>query len=76
MLVLSRKVGEKIRIGEDVTVVVVAVDGNRVRLAFDAPPNVRIMRNELIDKERYISRDRPRIVREAASAAAELVLSH
>jgi carbon storage regulator len=47
MLVLSRKMGETIHIGDDVRLTVVAVQGNRVRLAFDAPPDVVILRNEL-----------------------------
>ena len=42
MLVLSRKVGEKIVIGNNITVSVVEVKGNRVRLAFDAPNDVCI----------------------------------
>jgi len=47
MLVLSRKVGDKITIGNNITVVVNRVDGNRVSLAIQAPANVRIMRGEL-----------------------------
>ena len=47
MLVLSRKVGEAIHIGEDITVVVSRIDGNRVRLALSAPRDVHIVRSEL-----------------------------
>jgi carbon storage regulator CsrA len=47
MLVLSRKPGEKVVIGNGITVTVVEVRGNRVRLAFDAPDQVRILRAEL-----------------------------
>lgn len=47
MLVLSRKVGDKITIGNNITVVVNRVDGNRVSLAIQAPSDVRIMRGEL-----------------------------
>jgi len=47
MLVLSRKLGEKVVIGNGITVTVVEVKGNRVRLAFDAPDDVRILRGEL-----------------------------
>lgn len=47
MLVLSRKLGEKVVIGNDITLTVVEVNGNRVRLAFDAPDDVRILRAEL-----------------------------
>jgi carbon storage regulator CsrA len=47
MLVLSRKLGEKVVIGGGITVTVVEVKGNRVRLAFNAPDDVRILRAEL-----------------------------
>ena len=47
MLVLSRKSGEKIRIGDNITVEVRRVAGNRVALAFEAPSDVRILRGEL-----------------------------
>jgi carbon storage regulator len=54
MLVLTRKVGEKVIIGGNITLTVVKVDGNQVRLAFDAPPQVRILRNELIGRPRRV----------------------
>lgn len=47
MLVLSRTVGEKVVIGNGISVSVIEVRGSRVRLAFDAPDNVRILRTEL-----------------------------
>lgn len=47
MLVLSRKKGERIVIGDDIEVVVVAVEGSRVRLAFSAPAEVPIRRQEV-----------------------------
>jgi carbon storage regulator len=47
MLVLSRKVGEKLVIGDNITVVVSRVAGNRVTLGVEAPSEVRIVRGEL-----------------------------
>jgi carbon storage regulator len=47
MLVLSRKLGEKVVIGDGITVTVVGVAGNRVRLAIEALDQVRILRGEL-----------------------------
>jgi carbon storage regulator len=47
MLVLSRKPGEKVRIGKDVTVVVLEVRGKQVRIGFAAPAQVHIARQEL-----------------------------
>jgi carbon storage regulator len=49
MLVLSRKPGEKIHVGSDITITVVRVDGNRVRIGIDAPAGVRLVRAELND---------------------------
>lgn len=49
MLVLSRKVGEKIMIGDDIEVVVVDIRGNKVRLGFKAPKSVKILRTEIIE---------------------------
>jgi len=47
MLVLTRKLGEVIRIGESVTIRVLEVKGNQVRLGVDAPPEIRIYREEI-----------------------------
>jgi carbon storage regulator len=47
MLVLSRKVGEKVLVGKGITVTVVGVKGHRVRLGLDAPEQVCILRAEL-----------------------------
>lgn len=47
MLVLSRKIGEQVRIGDDVTVVISKIAGNRVTLGIDAPGDVPIVRSEL-----------------------------
>lgn len=47
MLVLSRKVGEKLVIGEEIVVTINRVAGQRVSLGVEAPPHVRIVRAEL-----------------------------
>jgi carbon storage regulator len=47
MLVLTRKVGERIRIGDDVTVQVLEVRGGQVRLGLAAPAEIRIFREEV-----------------------------
>ena len=48
MLILQRKAGESLVIGEDITIRVVSVDGTRVRLAISAPEDVPILRTELV----------------------------
>jgi carbon storage regulator len=47
MLVLSRKLGEKLVIGDNITVVVSRVAGNRVTLGIEAPNDIRVVRGEL-----------------------------
>jgi carbon storage regulator len=51
MLVLSRKLGEKVFVSvpgmEDIVVTVVDIDRGKIRLGFQAPPSVKIMREEL-----------------------------
>jgi carbon storage regulator len=47
MLVLSRKVGEQLVIGDNIRVVVHRVAGNRVTIGIEAPNSVRIVRGEL-----------------------------
>ncbi|MGL4464347.1 MAG: carbon storage regulator [Planctomycetia bacterium] len=49
MLVLTRKLNQKIRIGQDIVVTVVRVDGDRVRLGIEAPLDVAVQRSELVD---------------------------
>lgn len=50
MLVLSRKTGEFIRIGEDIRVTVVEVRGDQVRLGIAAPRDVAVHRSEIYDR--------------------------
>lgn len=51
MLVLSRKVGEKLIIGDGIVVTINRVAGQRVSLGVEAPPHVRIVRSELAHDE-------------------------
>ena len=57
MLVLSRKQFEGIQIGADIRIKVVKVDRNQVRLGIEAPPDVLIVRDELVtDPEAHEAR--------------------
>jgi len=49
MLVLSRRQGQSVMIGEDIRVVVLRV-GQTIRLAIDAPQGMKILRTELLDQ--------------------------
>ena len=50
MLVLSRKQNERIRVGDSVVVTVVRVSGDKVRIGIEAPPTMRVLRDELNDQ--------------------------
>jgi carbon storage regulator len=52
MLVLSRKVGEKVVIGDGVVLTVVKVERNQVRLGIEAPADVRVYREEIAPSRR------------------------
>lgn len=57
MLVLRRKENEKLTIGDDITVNVIKIIGNTVKLGIEAPPEYLILRSEI--KEADINRNRP-----------------
>ena len=47
MLILSRRPGESVTLGDDIVVTVVSVNGNQVRLGINAPREVRVLRDEI-----------------------------
>ncbi len=49
MLVLTRKIGDGLLIGEGITVTILSVEGDRVKVGIDAPREVRVLRRELAD---------------------------
>jgi carbon storage regulator len=52
MLILTRRVGEAVVIGEEVTVTVLGVKGNQVRIGVNAPKTVSVHREEIFDRIR------------------------
>jgi carbon storage regulator len=50
MLILTRRVGESVVIGEEVTVTVLGVKGNQVRIGVNAPKTVSVHREEIFDR--------------------------
>lgn len=47
MLILTRRVGEAIKVGDDITVTVLAIKGGQVRIGIDAPKSVEVHREEV-----------------------------
>ena len=49
MLILSRKINEKIMIGDNIAVSIVEIRGDQVRVGIDAPKNIKVFRQEVFD---------------------------
>jgi len=65
MLILTRRAGEALRIGDEIEVTVMAVNGSQVRIGINAPRNIAVDREEIAERKR---RDR-----EALAAGAQPV---
>ena len=50
MLILTRRAGETVMIGSDVTITVLGVKGNQVRIGINAPKDVAVHREEIFDR--------------------------
>jgi len=62
MLILSRRLGESVTIGDDIVVTVVGISGNQIRLGINAPKAVRVLREEIykaIQKENQTAANAP-----------------
>ncbi len=71
MLLLTRKLGENIRIGDDVKITIVEVKGNHVKLGIDAPPSVKVHREEIYERiQQENRRNQAQAAANAGGAAA------
>ncbi|MCG7384096.1 carbon storage regulator CsrA [Paenibacillus sp. ACRRY] len=50
MLVLKRRIGESILIGNDIEIQILGVDGDQVKIGFNAPKDIQILRKELYEE--------------------------
>jgi carbon storage regulator len=71
MLVLTRKLLEKLYIGDDICVTVVRLEGGQVRLGIDAPREVTVVRAELLD-----DRPRPKVQTSLPALASPRAAGH
>jgi carbon storage regulator len=70
MLILTRRVGETVMIGDDVTITVLGVKGNQVRVGINAPKSVAVHREEIYER---IKREQRADGAEKTEKAAEYV---
>ncbi len=57
MLILTRRIGESLVIGDDVTLTILSIKGNQIRIGIDAPKHVTIHRQEIQNKINEFSKD-------------------
>ena len=57
MLVLTRKIGEKVMIGDEISITILALSGSHVRIGINAPENLEIHREEIYVKIQNESQD-------------------
>ena len=73
MLILTRRVGETLKIGADVDVTILGVKGNQVRVGINAPKNVAVHREEVFERiQRESAGDAGLEQREPSAVAADL----
>jgi carbon storage regulator len=72
MLILTRKLGENIRIGDNIRIVVLDIKGGQVKLGIDAPPSVAVHREEIYERIREENRRASGISTKAIREVAQI----
>lgn len=73
MLVLSRKLNQTVRIGDNISVSVVRIKGNVIQLGIEAPKDVHVVRSELIERDAKLAKQQVKLPSETGDAAQPLV---
>lgn len=69
MLILSRKIDEKIKIGDNITITLIDVHGDQVKIGVEAPKNVKVFRQEVFDAIQ--SENKAAVVENESAASAK-----
>jgi carbon storage regulator len=72
MLILTRKLGENIRIGDKIRIIILDIKGGQVKLGIDAPPNVSVHREEIYERIREENRRASGISAKALREVAQI----
>ena len=73
MLVITRKLGERIAIGDDITITLIDIKGSQVRLGIEAPKNIGIHRQEIYERIRAENLNSSQVRNEDLSLATQLL---
>ena len=73
MLILTRKLGENIRIGDDVRIVILDIKGGQVKIGIEAPPDVSVHREEIYERIRVENQRAGGIAPDEVREAAEIL---
>ena len=74
MLILTRKVGEAVAVGDDIQISVVEIKGTQVKLGIQAPKNIEVHREEIYQKIQEENRRAALVSKDALGEAQDLVL--
>lgn len=75
MLILTRRIGESLNIGEDIKITLLGIKGNQVRIGIDAPKDVQVHREEIYDKIKRETRKANRKMSDSVLDEASRILS-
>ncbi len=72
MLILTRKLSEEIKIGNGITIKIISISDNTVKIGIDAPQNIQIVRTELYDKVKESSAEAIRAIKDKPADITKL----